>query len=77
MNTDFNDNQYFAGERTSGAMAHAAPQISSGISTKRTIPYGMDEAEYESYVIGCQDTLEACNDYLAFYTQHANAPFAV
>lgn len=39
--------------------------------------YGMTDDEYQSYLRGCEDTLNVCNDYLAFYTAHANDSFTL
>lgn len=47
------------------------------MASSRAEQLGMTEAEYERYVAARKESLGACEEYLAFYTQLANAQVPV
>jgi len=60
-----------------GAVATQIGVQPGQVAKSKVNRYGMSEAEYQSYLTGCRETSQLCEDYLAFYTQLANAPFTV
>lgn len=77
MDNDFYNSQYFSDDSSANTLAHTTSS-SEAISDSGSLnPYGMKEAEYQSYVIGCQDASDVCADYMAYYTKYPNAPFAL
>lgn len=70
----FRNNAPFSG---AGATAPQIATQSLTASVTNVNRYGMNKAEYQSYLIGCRETSQLCEDYLAFYIQYANAPLTV
>lgn len=70
----FRNNASYAGAGAAAAQIAVQPRP---VAKSKASRYGMSEAEYQSYLVGCRETSQLCEDYLAFYTQFANAPLAV
>lgn len=70
----YRNNAPLSGAGASAGRIAVQPHTAPDVKINR---YGMSQAEYQSYLVGCRETSQLCEDYLAFYIQYANAPLTV